>query len=316
MAQVLHGSARTTQAVRAAIQRSQESLQTLAARHGLDPKTVAKWRKRPTVQDARMGPEPASTVLTAEEEAVAVAFRRHTLLPLDDCLYALQATLPRLSRSALHRCFQRHGISRLPLSADGQSPPKKKFKDYPIGYLHVDFAEIYTEEGKRYLFVAIDRTSKVAFAELHPRATRLIAADFLQRVVEKLPYKVHKVLTDNGVQFTAQPHQWLPGGHSFDRVCAEHGIEHRLTKPAHPWTNGQVERMNRTLKEATVQRCHYQTTDELNQHLQAFLLAYNHAKRLKTLRGLTPHEFVCTQWQKNPVIFTRDPTHLTLGLYT
>ena len=55
--------------------------------------------------------------------------------------------------------------------------------------------------------------------------------------------------------------------------------------------------------------------NELNEHLQAFLLAYNHAKRLKTLRGLTPHEFVCAQWQKNPTIFTRDPTHLTLGLY-
>lgn len=316
MAQVLHGSARTTQAVRRSIQRSQESLQTLAQRHGLDPKTVAKWRKRATTQDARMGPVPASTVLTAAEEAIAVAFRRHTLLPLDDCLYALQATISHLSRSALHRCFQRHGISRLPLSdEEGQPAKKKKFKDYPIGYLHVDFAEVHTEEGKRYLFVAIDRTSKVAFAELHPRATRMLAAEFLRRVLEKLPYKVHKVLTDNGVQFTAQPHQLLPGGHSFDRVCAEYGLEHRLTKLAHPWTNGQVERMNRTIKEATVQHYHYQTTDELNQHLQAFLLAYNHAKRLKTLRGLTPHEFVCTQWQKNPVIFTQDPTHLTLGLY-
>ena len=315
MAQVLHGSARTTQAVRRAIQRSQESLQTLANRHGPDPKMVAKWRKRSTLQDARMGPEPASTVLTGAEEAIAVAFRRHTLLPLDDCLYALQATIPRLSRSALHRCFQRHGISRLPLSEDGQRPPKKKFKDYPIGYLHVDFAEVQTEEGKQYLFVAIDRTSKVAFAELHPRAKRVVAAEFLRRVLDKLPYKVHTVLTDNGVQFTPQPHQCLPGGHSFDRICLEYGVEHRLTKPAHPWTNGQVERMNRTLKEATVQRYHYQTTAELNEHLQAFLLAYNHAKRLKTLRGLTPHEFVCTQWQKDPVIFTRDPTHLTLGLY-
>ena len=74
--------------------------------------------------------------------------------------------------------------------------------------------------------------------------------------------------------------------------------------------------MNRTIKEATIQYYHYQTTDELNEHLQAFLLANNHAKRLKTLRGLTPHEFVCAQWQKNPTIFTRDPTHLTLGLYT
>ena len=75
-----------------------------------------------------MGPEPASTVLTGAEEAIAVAFRRHTLRPLDDCFYALQAPIPRLSRSALHRCFQRPGISRLPLREDGQEPPKKKFR--------------------------------------------------------------------------------------------------------------------------------------------------------------------------------------------
>jgi len=287
MGQVLHGSARTTAAVRHAIQHSQESLQSLASRYSINPKTVAKWRKRPGVQDARMGPEPVSTVLTAEQEAIAVAFRRHTLLALDDCLYALQATIPHLSRSALHRCFQRHGISRLPLSEEGQSPPKKKFKDYPIGYLHVDFAQqVQTEEGRQYLFVAIDRTSKVAFAELHPRAKRVVAAEFLRRVLDKLPYKVHTVLTDNGVQFTPQVHQFLPGGHSVDRICREHGVEQRLTKPAHPWTNGQVERLNRTIKEATVQRFHYQTTDELNEHLQVCWLAYNHAKRLKPCAGL------------------------------
>ena len=315
MGQVLHGSARTTQAIRRAIQHRQESLHRLATRYSITPTTVATWRKRLGVRDARMGPEPVSTVLTAEQEAIAVAFRRHTLLALDDCLCALQATIPHLSRPALHRCFQRHGRRRLPLDEDGQSPPKKKGKDYPIGYLPVDFAEVRTEEGRRDLFVAIDRTSKVAFAELHPRATRMVAADFRRRVLEKLPYKARTVLTDNGVQFTLQPRQWFAGGHRFARICRAFGVEHRLTPPAHPWTNGQVERRNRTLTEATVQRHHDQTTDELNEHLQAFLLAYNHAKRLKTLRGLTPHEFVCAQWQMNPTIFTRDPTHLTLGIY-
>ena len=166
-----------------------------------------------------------------------------------------------------------------------------------------------------YLFVAIDRTSKVGFAEQHPRAKRVVAAEFLRRVLDKLPCKVHTVLTDNGVQFTPQAHQFLPGGHSFDRSSREYGVEHRLTKPAHPWTNGQVERMNRTIKEATVRRYHYQSTDELNEHLQAFLLAYTHAKRLKTVRGRTPHEFTCGQWQKNPVNFNQDPAHLTMGLY-
>lgn len=115
MGQVFHGCATTTHAVQAALQRSKAPLKDLAAQHGLNPKTVAKWRKRAFVQDAAMGPKkPRSTVLTAEEEAVVVAFRRHTLLPLDDCLFALQATIPHLTRSSLHRCLQRHGISGLP----------------------------------------------------------------------------------------------------------------------------------------------------------------------------------------------------------
>ncbi len=201
MGQVLHGCARTTAAVRRAIQSSQESLIALAERYDINPKTVHKWRKRSFVADAPMGPKPRSTTLSEEEEAIIVAFRKHTLLPLDDCLYALQATIPQLTRSALHRCFQRHGISRLP-DLDGQRPAKKKFKVYPIGYFHIDLTEVRTAEGKLYLFVAIDRTSKFAFARLVERATRREAADFLQELIETIPYRIHTVLTDNGTHFT------------------------------------------------------------------------------------------------------------------
>jgi hypothetical protein len=119
---------------------------------------VAKWRKRTDVQDAAMRPkEVCSTVLNAEQEAMIVAFRKLTLLPLDDCLYALQPGIACLSRSALHRCPQRHGISRLTDTA-AEKIQKKRFKSYPIGYFHVDMAEVETAEGKPYLFVAIDRT--------------------------------------------------------------------------------------------------------------------------------------------------------------
>jgi transposase-like protein len=102
MGQVHHGGATTTAAVRRAIQQSQESLRALARRHGITPKTVAKWKKRTSVQDQRTGPkDPRSTVLTLKEEAIVVAFRRHTLLPLDDCLYALQPTIPHLIPASL-----------------------------------------------------------------------------------------------------------------------------------------------------------------------------------------------------------------------
>src|SRR6186713_2661962 len=202
MGQVHHGSATTTAAIRRAIQHSQASLRQLAKRYGINPKTVAKWKKRHSTADRKTGPsEPKSTVLSIEDEAVIVAFRRHTLLPLDDCLYALQPTIPHLSRSSLHRCLQRHGIGRLP-DVEGDKPAKKKFKAYPIGYFHIDIAEVRTEQGKLHMFVAIDRTSKFAFVELHEKATTAVSADFLRRLLEAVPYKVHTVLTDNGIQFT------------------------------------------------------------------------------------------------------------------
>jgi transposase InsO family protein len=321
MGQVLHGSARTTEAIRRAIQHSQASIRTLAERHGINPKTVAKWKKRKSLSDAPMGPkEPCSTVLSKEEEAIVVTFRRHTLLPLDDCLYALQATLPHLTRSSLHRCFQRHGISRLP-EVEGDKPRRRVFKTYPIGFFHIDIAEVRTEEGKLYLFVAIDRTSKLAYAELHNKADRSIATAFLEALIEAVPYKIHTLLTDNGIQFCDLPkHRSGPTAkwrtHMFDLLCQQHGIEHRLTKPNHPWTNGQVERMNRTLKEATVNRYHYETNEQLKAHLSAFLMAYNFAKRLKTLRGLTPHEYVCKAWTDSPERFRLNPFHHTSGPYT
>jgi transposase InsO family protein len=264
MGQVLHGSARPTAAVRRAIHHSQESLRTLAKRHGLNPQTVAKWKKRTSAADLPTGPKaPRSTVLTLDEEAVIVAFRRHTLLPLDDCLYALQATIPHLTRSSLHRCLQRHGISRLP-DTDGDKPAKKRFKPYPIGYFHIDIAEVRTEQGKLYLFVAIDRTSKFAFAELHEKATRRVAGDFLRHLIAAVPYRVYTVLTDNGTHFPTPGHTAsaaplikeaiargeLFRAHAFELACAQNDVDHRLTKPRHPWTNGQVERMNRTIKDA------------------------------------------------------------------
>jgi hypothetical protein len=197
MGQVRHGSATTTHAIRAAIQRSEASTAALSRELGINPKTVAKWRKRQTVEDMKTGPkEPRSTVLTGEEEAMVVAFRRHTLLPLDDCLYALQPSLPHLTRSALHRCLQRNGISRLP-DVDGDKPQRQRFKRYPIGYFHVDIAEVQTAEGKLYLFVAIDRTSKFAFVRLVQKAGKMAAAQFLRDLIVAVPYRIHTVLTDN-----------------------------------------------------------------------------------------------------------------------
>jgi transposase InsO family protein len=292
-----------------------------------------------------MGPaEPHSTVLSIEHEAMIVAFRRHSLLPLDDCLYALQPTIPGLTRSSLHRCLQRHGISRLP-DMDGEAPARKKFKAYPIGFFHVhcpavvceqttrgDIAEVRSGEGKLYMFVAIDRTSKFAIVRLYEQADRPTAVIFLEAVLEAVPYKINIILppshglqanrcraTDNGIQFAEQPRNRntvISRLSRFDMICTANEIEHRLTKPNHPWTNGQVERMNRTIKEATVKRYHYDDHEQVRRHLDLFIDTYNHARRLKALKGLTPAQFIWKEWQARPELFYEEPCYLTSGLYT
>jgi transposase InsO family protein len=102
--------------------------------------------------------------------------------------------------------------------------------------------------------------------------------------------------------------------HAFEYACARNDGEHRLTNPRHPWTNGQVERMNRTLKDATVNRDPYDSHDQLRKHLSDFVTAYNFARRLKTLKGLTPYEFICKRWTIEPERFRLDPLHQTPGL--
>jgi transposase InsO family protein len=317
----LHGSARTTPRVRAELQKAQGSTRALAARPGLNPKTVAKWRGRVGTADAPMGPrQPRSTVLTEAEEAIVVEFRRRTLLPLDDVLGCLREAIPTLSRSALHRCLQRHGISRLPRSEEKTSR-RQRFAETAIGYVHIDVCELRLSEGKLFLFLAIDRVSKFVHVAFYDANTKLNGAAFLREVVAAFPYQIHTVLTDNGMAFADLPRyrdgptaRWM--GHIFDRVCREHGIEHKLTRPYHPWTNGQAERMNRTVKEATVKAFHYPDLEALQAHVLAFVRAYNFAKHLKALRWRTPFQAVLDAWTKDPSIFKIDPHHLIPGPHT
>jgi transposase-like protein len=229
-------------------------------------------------------------------------------------------SLPKLSRSALHRCLERHGIARLPKDPEKVSK-HQRFAETKIGYVHIDSCELRSAEGKVHMVLAIDRVSKFAYVELHPAATMLIGAAFLRSVVAAFPYRIHTVLTDNGVSFADQP-RYRNGptarirGHAFDRVCKEHAIEHRLTKPYHPWTNGQAERMNRTIKEATVKVFHYETRASLSAHGLAFVTAYNFAKHLKALQGRTPFQRICDAWTKAPEPFKINPHHLIPGPYT
>ena len=319
MAQILHGRARTTEATRKIIQNSKESLAKLAKRFGINIKTVAKWKKRSYTHDTQMGPKkPRSTVLSAAEESAILVFRKKTLLPLDDCLYALREAIPHLTRSSLYRCLKRHGFNKLPKTTkkDVKTPAKKQFKSYPPGYVHVDITHIRIGKEPLYLFVAIDRTTKFAYAKLYERENRDNAADFLKKLISEFPYPIKIILTDNGIQFTNRAKDKRALKTPFSRICEENSIDHRQTQVAHPWTNGQVERMNRVIKEATVSKYHYVNKEELERHLASFMTTYNLAKRLKTLKGKTPLESALAYCRDELKLSEETLYHYNLKPYT
>jgi transposase InsO family protein len=140
----------------------------------------------------------------------------------------------------------------------------------------------------------IDRTSKLSYSHCTTRPIVRPPYASSSALIAAVPYRLHTVLTDNGIQFADLPKiaGWTARYrvHRFDQICRANGIEHRLTKPNQPpWTNGQVERMNRTLKEATVNRYHYDTDEQLRAQ-------------------------ICNAWTKETARFTLDPIQQMPGL--
>ena len=253
----LHANATTTPKTRAYIQRSRASVAELAAELGVNEGTIRRWRERTSVADRSHTPKHLAISLSLLEEELVCELRTRLHLPLDDITEVMRRCLNgTLSRSAIHRCLQRHGISRRPKP---DKPPVGVFEQASVGFIHIDLKHLPAlERQKSYAFVAIDRATRYVYLEIHPRRDAETAAGFLNRFLAHFPHPVHTILTDNGSEFTDRfavdmkdkPDNKPSGRHPFDRVCAKRRIAHRLTKPFRPQTNGLVERFNRRLAEA------------------------------------------------------------------
>jgi transposase-like protein len=297
----LHANATTTPKVRAYIQRSTKPVADLAIELGVSETTVRRWRERRTVNDRSHVPNTLPISLSALEEALVCELRTKLQLPLDDITEVMRRCInAKLSRSAIHRCLKRHGLSRRP---QPDKPAVGVFEQATVGFIHVDLKHLPAlQRRKSYVFVAIDRATRYVYLEIHPRRDADAAAGFLSRFIAHFPHRLHTILTDNGSEFTDRfavdmkdkPRDRPSGRHPFDRVCAEHNIDHRLTKPYRPQTNGLVERFNRRIVEAigrqpkrgTAHRLFVSHADR-DAFLNRFVSDYNRT-RLKCLGYLAP----------------------------
>lgn len=323
----LHQNARTTPAIRRELQAQPPSVtdKELAEAYGLNRHTVAKWRRREGTQDGSHRPHTLHANLSPAQEAVVVVLRETLLLPLDDLLAVTHEFInPEVSRSGLARCLRRHGVSSLNALRPQEvctNQPHKVFKDYLPGFVHVDvkyLPQMPDEEQRRYLFAAIDRATRWVYLALLPDKSAASAKGFLNRLIEKAPFAITTVLTDNGKEFTdrfcATGERDPTGAHPFDQICAENNIEHRLIKPRHPQTNGMIERFNGRISEVLA-TTRFDSSKSLEQTLLQYVKVYNQHIPQKALGHISPIQAL-KNWQKsNPKIFRKRVYNLT-GLDT
>lgn len=311
----IHPQARTTPKIRQEIKDSGLSDREAAKVFNITRATAAKWLKRDDVQDRSHRAHTLHTTLSPTQEAIVLSLRQSLYLPLDDLLYITREYInAAVSRAGIARLLKREGMSRLEdviPKAEGETiSPKKTFRDYEPGFVHVDIKylpQMPDETSRRYLFVAIDRATRWVFLHIYGDMTDSSSVDFLRRLKIASPIKITKILTDNGSQFTdrfSMKDKVPSGQHAFDKVCAGMGIEHRLAPPRHPQTNGMVERFNGRISEL-LQQTRFDSRSDLETTLLNYLKLYNHHIPQRAIGSKTPVQALKEWQQKKPELFVK-----------
>lgn len=311
MPQTYHANATTNIHIRREINKSNLPNTVLAEQHKVSLNTVSKWKNRDSFEDASSRPHNIEYALTPVQETLVVSIRNTTWASREEIAEMLSNSGISVSISSVYRCLVNNGINRKPKEA---RQAYAKFKEYTPGYIHMDVTYMPRINGIRYyLFVAIDRTTRLMFYRLYDEKSAENAADFMNRARKFFPFIIDIVLTDNGKEFSNKLYKGRSGASTekegkFDIACGE-STEHRLTKPGTPKTNGMVERANLTIKVSTIHRVKYQSLQELSDDLEQFLVFYNlyrrHGGLVKELKVRTPIE-ACIRWlELQPELFYR-----------
>ncbi len=314
----LHKQATTTPKIRTEI-----SDLALARKYDVSDSTIRRWRYRTDVHDRSHTRHNLLATLTPYQEEVLIAAREFLRLSLDDLLVVAREFLhPTLSRSALARMLKRRQVPTLAQmikqereSAQGSEPKHKPFKEYDPGFIHVDIKflpRMPGEKQRRYLYVAIDRATRWVYLEVFSSQTANDAQRFMKHVIEKVPFKIQKILTGNGKsftdRFTAGGERKPTGKHLFDVVCNKHDIEHRLIRPGRAQTNGMVERFNGRISDVLATR-RYVSSEDLEQTLKRYCWLYNHHIPQKALHHKTPIATMKEWQEKSPDLFYKNVTN-------
>ena len=299
-----HANATTNCKQRQIIKESNDDYRTLANQFQVSLGTIHNWKHSPVATDKSSIPHTIRYALSTYEQQVICGVRQMEWQSPQELVVLLEGVIPQINTSNCYRTLVRSELNRKPEERREQ----KAYKEYEPGYLHIDLFYLPKQNGeRRYVYVAIDRSTRMTYMTVKPDKIKVSSLEFMREAVSFFPFQIYRILTDNGKEFTLRGYWGRYGEtkkiHDVTVYCWSQGIEHRLTKIRHPWTNGMVERMNGTVKEATVKRFRYEDFVEIESHLKRFQDYWNYYKRHKVL-GLKTIPEVLKEWHdKQPNIF-------------
>lgn len=324
MQQIYHSNAKTNVHIRQQIQSNFSfSNEKLATQYLISEQTVSKWKNRDSTNDASCTPKNIAYALSDIEMALALSIRGATWFPLDEIFETLVAKNKTISRSSVYRCLVKNKLNRVPMV---EKEKCKKFKAYQPGYLHFDVTYMpkFNKIGS-YLFVAIDRATRVLYYEIYDNKTAESTDLFFDNCMKFFPFTITHILTDNGFEFTNRLIKSKKGNlctkpSLLDIKCTQNNIDHRCTQPSTPKTNGMVERVNGTIKNNTILKFNYANKLALAKDLTAFLIFYNlyrrHGSLRKELNVKTPFQAVEKWFELKPELFKLNPTEFKTKILT
>ena len=309
-----HANAKTTQHQRNLIKQSKQKAKELAKNLGVSVTTVAKWKKRDDVKDKSSRPENIKTAVPLTLYPMIEMLRKNWFCDIDIIWQALRQTvLPQVSRSSVYRHLVRVGLEDRKALRPTKARVIGKFRVCPPGFLHIDVFYLPKIDGKkRYLFAAIDRATRGLTVQVYDKHEAESAVLFLQHCRQFYPFKIYKILTDNGGEFTNRFYRSVRGNrakgiHAFEDACKKNKIRHVMTKIKHPWTNGLIERTGATIKDATVNRHTYDSPAEMIAALYGFQRYFNEHRPYKAMGSKTPKQLTEEWHKKQPKRFFREP---------
>ena len=314
MQQVYHSNAKTNVNIRTELQNNSSKNRELALRFNVSEQTVSKWKNRDSQRDASCRPLNIKYALTDIEKAIAMSLRKSTWLALDEIWDVLLEDNPGISRSSVYRTFKSEQINKIPQE---KRDAAKKFKEYEPGYIHIDVTYLPKFNGIAcYLFVAIDRCTRAMTYWIYDNKTAENTVDFMDKCLDFFPFVLTHILTDNGLEFTNRLLVSKAGDKcqkpsKMDIKCTENNIQHRLTAPFTPKTNGMVERLNGIIKNDTILKTKYKSKIEMETDLLRFFKFYNlnrrHGSLKRELKVKTPIQAIEKWHEMKPEIFKITP---------